>query len=227
MGIVASTMPTPGDPRGSEELDLANTVQSLLAEFNGNISLENFSTALRAAVNGVAVTKVSTLPSSPIDGQEVYYQNAAMATAGVVWRLRYNSASANANKWESVGGTPLLVEIATSESTSSLSATDLATVGPSVTAPLAGVYQLAMGASVFIQNLTGASAVRNASFGAAGAGAGIGGDIAAGASLQTSLSRETLVTLTASQLVKVQYQVTAGTAAFSSRWVSILPVRVG
>lgn len=40
-GIVSPTMPTPGQPRGGEELDLQNAVQALLNEFNGNIDAAN------------------------------------------------------------------------------------------------------------------------------------------------------------------------------------------
>lgn len=47
---------------------------------------------------------VSSLPASPVDGREVYYQNAAMAEAGVTWHLRYREGSASAHKWEYVGG---------------------------------------------------------------------------------------------------------------------------
>ena len=57
---------------------------------------------------------VTTLPSAPSDGQEIYYQSTTagtgggatdtMATVGSVWHLRYRSASASAYKWEFVGG---------------------------------------------------------------------------------------------------------------------------
>jgi hypothetical protein len=50
---------------------------------------------------------VSVLPGSPVDGQQVYFQNTTMATAGVVWHLRYRSASSSAHKWEFVGGSSL------------------------------------------------------------------------------------------------------------------------
>jgi hypothetical protein len=57
---------------------------------------------------------VTTLPASPVDGQEVYYQSTtagtgggasnSMADAGAVWHLRYRAASSSAYKWEFVGG---------------------------------------------------------------------------------------------------------------------------
>jgi len=48
---------------------------------------------------------VTSLPSSPYNGQIVYYQ--ADATNGIIWQLRYNSSSASAYKWEFIGGSPL------------------------------------------------------------------------------------------------------------------------
>lgn len=58
---------------------------------------------------------VTTLPSSPVDGQEVYYQSTTaggggtntMADVGAVWHLRYRAASSSAYKWEFVGGTSI------------------------------------------------------------------------------------------------------------------------
>jgi hypothetical protein len=41
MGLVNPTMPTLGDPRGTEEVDLQNAVQALLNAFNGNIEAVN------------------------------------------------------------------------------------------------------------------------------------------------------------------------------------------
>jgi hypothetical protein len=85
---------------------------------------------------------LSSLPSSPYDGQEIYYS--ADPTNGVIWHLRYRSASAPPYKWELVGGPPLTAEVATFESTSSAFPVDLATVGPSITIPLAGDYVFEM-----------------------------------------------------------------------------------
>lgn len=48
---------------------------------------------------------VTSLPVSPIDGQECKYL--ADATNGIVWHLRYRAASASTYKWEYVGGSGL------------------------------------------------------------------------------------------------------------------------
>lgn len=48
---------------------------------------------------------VTSLPSAPIDGQEIRY--VADATNGIIWNLRYRAASSSAYKWEFIGGSPL------------------------------------------------------------------------------------------------------------------------
>src|SRR5215218_6358847 len=60
---------------------------------------------------------VTALPGSPVDGQEVIYQNASMASVGVAWRLKYRSASGSAYKWEFIGGAPLMSFDATTDVT--------------------------------------------------------------------------------------------------------------
>ena len=50
---------------------------------------------------------VSTLPTSPVDGQEIYY--AANATDGVIWHLRYRSGASGDYKWEYLGGASLSI----------------------------------------------------------------------------------------------------------------------
>ena len=42
---------------------------------------------------------VSALPGSPFDGQEIYFQNAGMATLGVLWHLRYRSVLHGNDRW--------------------------------------------------------------------------------------------------------------------------------
>lgn len=92
---------------------------------------------------------VDTLPGSPVDGQECTYQNAVMATAGVVWRFKYRAARAS-YKWEFIGGCalPCANPVATQQgSTGSYGA--LATAGPTVVVPLAGDYHVTTEAEIF------------------------------------------------------------------------------
>ena len=98
---------------------------------------------------------VSTLPSSPVDGQEVFYQSAGMSTDGAVWHLRYDAASVSSHKWEFVGG-------------SNLSFFDNANVGASltqntwsdistaqkITVPLAGDYNCSWSVQTYLSSGT-------------------------------------------------------------------------
>lgn len=82
---------------------------------------------------------VSSLPVSPLDGEEVYFQSSGMATEGVVWKLRYRSGSSFEHKWEFVGGTRLSAGPVGAITTKAIGYTAL-TGGPSVTVPLPGDY---------------------------------------------------------------------------------------
>lgn len=84
---------------------------------------------------------VSVLPSNPFDGQEIYYQSAAMAANGEIFHLRYRAASASGNKWESISGSKLVTQ-GVSGSTTSATPTP---VGTGITVPLAGDYDVEWG----------------------------------------------------------------------------------
>lgn len=79
---------------------------------------------------------VTSLPASPVDGQEVYYL--ADATTGVVWHLRYRAASSSSYKWEFVGGPPL--HSANFSGAHNSSQNYYIDSGISLTVPLAGEY---------------------------------------------------------------------------------------
>ena len=91
---------------------------------------------------------VTALPSSPVDGQEVYYQ--ADGTNGVIWHLRYRAASASTYKWEFVGGSDLAATAATVSAAVSITANTWASpwTAISLTAPLAGEYTALFSTSV-------------------------------------------------------------------------------
>lgn len=88
---------------------------------------------------------VTSLPGSPVDGQECFFQNAAMAGQGVVWHLKYRSGSSSGYKWELVGGAPL-VAATYSGATFSLPATPYTwssamPSSPHISIPLSGEYR--------------------------------------------------------------------------------------
>lgn len=101
------------------------------------------------------IVVVSALPSPGYDGQEVYFQTTAMATAGVApWHLRYRatnpdgSANAYAFKWEPVGVCELLATTFAPEHMNNTSnvVADFATPC-AITLPLSGEWLMESGAS--------------------------------------------------------------------------------
>jgi hypothetical protein len=183
--------------------------------------------------SAIAPARVTVLPVAPVDGQEIYFQSAAMAPLGVIWRLRYNSASASAYKWEFVGGGDLGAEVATLEGTASTGYTNLATVGPDVLVPLAGEYMITLSASIIPPAVNDGAGAMSYQFGATPASDGdaiVGQTPAATATMGATCSRLIRRTLaTAGVTISARYRSagTAGTAQFSRRSLVLRPVRVG
>ena len=91
--------------------------------------------------------RVTSLPATPYDGQEVNY--VANAANGVLWRLVYNAASASAYKWEFIGGSPLSAEVLGSQTFSTIGAyTDIPGGGVSIALPKAGDYLIHYGGQI-------------------------------------------------------------------------------
>lgn len=172
---------------------------------------------------------VTSLPSSPVDGQEIFY--IANSANGIIWHLRYKSTS---GYWEFLGGSPLYAEVTTSESTVSTGWTNLATIGPTISVPLAGDYMISHGALI-----TGPLAT--AWFGAMSYA--VGGTAAADADAvwiyttesdytqrdKASVSREKRKTgIAASAAITAKYRGGAGgyTTTYENRWIAIIPIRV-
>lgn len=83
---------------------------------------------------------VSTLPGSPSDGEEIYFQNSTMATLGLVWHLKYRSGASGSYKWEFVGGSGLMSATNGSVALSTIGANTALSSDISVVVPLAGDY---------------------------------------------------------------------------------------
>jgi microcystin-dependent protein len=189
---------------------------------------------------------VTTLPSSPIDGTEVYYQSTtagtgggatnSMADVGAVWHLRYRAASSSVYKWEFVGGADLNHYIAT-ENTKGVGTGmgALATAGPIVVAPEKGDYIITL--SCYFRNggsdgygwfsyKIGATAADTAD-GAFGEAAGTGN------SPSINLTKVAPKTLTgtdaAARTLTANYQAGGSTSSgvWSARFMVITPIRVG
>lgn len=169
---------------------------------------------------------LTAIPATGADGAEFCY--VADSTNGNIWTFRYRSASASAYKWEFIGGSALFSEVLTDENTGVGVYGDLTTVGPSVTLPLAGDYDVAIGAgwSQGADNGVGFMSYQ------------IGGTAAVDTdSIQFTRGTGSIFTpgartrrktgLTAVALTAKYKNGIAGVANFRQRWMSAIPVRVG
>lgn len=86
-------------------------------------------------------TRVTALPSSPVDGQEIYLVVDVAGTYGgpYMWHCRYQAAIVDAYKWEVLSGHPLALYIDDSNAQHQATAWSAAKT-PSIAAPFAGVY---------------------------------------------------------------------------------------
>jgi hypothetical protein len=165
---------------------------------------------------------LSALPGTPTDGQIINYL--ADATAGVVWRLRYRSASASTYKWEFLGGPSLRAEVATQETIPSGTYGDIATVGPSVTVPLAGDYDIHHGARI------GGPAFGEQSI-SVGGGTAIdaeGARVSVAATNEFNVARQVRrAGITAASIIRAKYRSSSTSEYAAERWLVVTPVRVG
>lgn len=166
---------------------------------------------------------VSSLPGSPTDGEVVFFQDSNMASVGVVWEFKYRAAGGT-DKWEFVGGPPLVARIATSETRANVAYGDLATVGPDITVPLSGEYDVILGGR--IANNTGAGDSSVMSY-ANGATAASDADAAVSTVVGAiSVMARSRTTCSATTTIRAKYRTTAGTGTFIERWIELHPVRV-
>lgn len=181
-----------------------------------------------SGTNVVLPTYQTSLPGSPTDGDEIYY--AADATNGVIWHLRYRSASASAYKWEYIGGGPLYSENSAGITVTSTSYVAAGSADPAVTVPLAGDYDISFG--VYGPNMaTGTYCYCTIKLGSAAASdtdsikvySDAGGEV----NSMSRMIRRTGITI--SSVLQQQYKADSAATAvsWSLRWMSVRPVRVG
>ena len=88
---------------------------------------------------------VTSLPGSPSNGQLALLTDSTTAPT-YQWLCQYDSNISGSHKWRFLGGAPLYQRIPASgdagETTTSATYADLATVGPSVTLPVVGLYRV-------------------------------------------------------------------------------------
>ena len=176
----------------------------------------------------------TAFPASPTDGQEFTLVD-SITNPQYQWRFRYNNGQAALGyKWEFIGGASMIAEVATAESTSSTSYVDLATVGPQFTVPRSGIYEITLGFNWYGNNVACGAAVKlgaAATSVADGANAGAGENGAGAGNNITSASRVTASrtfrrTLTAGDVLKMQYRVPTVTTTFCDRVLSVIPIRL-
>lgn len=172
---------------------------------------------------GGGATLVTSLPVSPVDGQEI--DLLVDATNGVRWRLRYRSASSSAYKWEHVGGSPMQAEVLTVEATPGTSYGDCATVGPTVVLPVGGDFDISFGC--YINGDTVAGPILAAP--KLGSAATSDNDsVAAYTSLIVSPARTIRRTgLVSGSTIKLQYKSPGSATTFGHRFLAVTPVRCG
>jgi hypothetical protein len=176
------------------------------------------------AFAGSSAAPVTTLPANPTNGLQVVLVDSTSSPT-YAWLLQYNTAI---SKWLFIGGSPALVTVNTQQSPSaSGSYVDLATSGPSFTAPRAGSYYVEWGASASAQSNAGLSTasmiVTNASntqWGTDVAVTNNGGGVSAGIWVASDLTG-----LAASDVIKCRYQCSAATTGyFANRKLRVIPV---
>jgi len=178
---------------------------------------------------GVATPIVGTsLPASPLDGQEAILVDAVAAPTWQ-WRFRYDAGSSSAYKWEYIGGTPARADADANEAASSTTYAEL-TTKQRILVPRSGVYECRFGALTWgsITNAQGdigivdttalTTALINMSTGCPTV------NIAA----VIHRERQFPSALTAGRTIAAVYRVggASGTQNYAVRWFSLLPVRV-
>lgn len=179
------------------------------------------------ALNPRSRALVTALPGTPFTGQEILFQDTTiLGPANIVWPLRYDGT-----KWVPLGQpTAQHAEVATSQTTASATYVDLTTVGPSITVPLAGDYDIEVMAQVAPPATAGAFGAMAVAVGATPAPASADDTLyqtptaGSGGATVGQTYRKTGVAAAAAIVVKYK---ASGSTSFSQRKLRVRPVRVG
>lgn len=186
----------------------------------------------RQAPSGKRTPLHTSLPAGPLDGQEINYL--ADAANGIVWRFRYRSASASAYKWEFIGGSALRVENVGGsawgvwESATSVTFAVLPTPGPTITAPLAGDYDVSGSAMAYGNTVdVGALMLWKTGDGAPSWNPYDAVEYVGAARAVTIAVRKKRTGVAAGDVFELRYGVSGGNTYFNARSLYVQPVRVG
>jgi len=102
------------------------------------------------------VTAYSSRPMSPTTGQEIVYAPTTLGENGQppYWLLRYDGTY-----WRCIGGVPVYDLVTAAESTTSGTATNLTTDGPSLTIDWPGIYRHGFGCRTYCSSATKAAMI--------------------------------------------------------------------
>jgi len=213
--IAGATRTVIGDMGGKPGVGMGTGIDTMLTREAAGVMKPN---------TGFARPIVTSLPGSPVDGQECLYL--ADATNGVLWHFVYRAAS---SAWLFAGGSSLFSKVATQENHSSTTYAALTTAGPSITVPLAGDYLVEVGSR----------AMNNTASGSMFHSFDVGGTAAADADSANHLQQATTpiapssvastsqkTGLAASTALVSKYKVTAGQGAWERRYMRVTPIKV-
>jgi len=170
---------------------------------------------------------VSSLPVAPFDTQEVYYQNATMASQGVVWHLRYRLA---VSKWEYVGGGALSAATAAGGGPASVTGTvwsNAPATQTEITLPLSGDYSVSAMSTLLVVP-SGQTAI-GVAVGAAGTPSlALQATVTAAGNAYVGMTiNGTTTGRSASDLLRVRYYVTTtGNITVTATTLQVTPIRV-
>jgi len=186
--------------------------------------------ASRSLGAGVPVVRLGPCAAGN-DGQTVFLRTPAMAAQGVTWRMRCNSASASAYKWEFIGGAPLMSQVDTGDVLAAATTTysSLATSGPTLVAPAEGDYTVSFGFRGSGSTVNQTAAMSYA-LGAAAPSDADALEIDLPANLGTAASKERIERAVADETAisaRYRHNQATSTVTFGDRWLRVVPIRLG
>jgi len=181
----------------------------------------------------LATTIGTTLPASPVDGQEAVLVDSLTAPT-YNWRFKYVAGiTADAYKWVFIGGDDAFSEVVASESPNSATYVALTTPGPSITVPRAGIYVVEIGHTI-LNNSIGGGFANYMSYDI-GATAAVDADstgpvmVNISTVAQIPVSRPRVKTFTSGPTtLTAKYRQNSATTnyPFANRWMRVVPKRV-
>jgi hypothetical protein len=210
---------TPGAP--------AAGITRLYSKTSGGLFVQSSAVAekqLLVAGDAAAVpTYSNSLPASPTNGQETYFET---PEPGALWHLRYNAGSGN---WEYLGGNDYFSNTVTAFTLSAQAQAFTNVPNSSLSAPLPGNYICTVSTSCYPESAA-CTEILGFSFGGGGASTTdrCAGGYSPAAGCRVLLQLEEYVGLSAGETFNAQLwqSVSTQTFTFSQLWVSMRPVVV-